>query len=196
LICIIFKSAEKPHDLYSAFSVHKNGKTLFHIESKAGKSSYLQCLSGLRTLAMLHILLGHRFEWVRAYPMINANILAPGGEWMTSFVSAFVAIHPIAVDTFFVIGGFLLSRSMLSQIENGKLNIPKLYLHRYLRITPVYAFLILFVVSVFKFMGDGPLWRSTINGNFVTTCQDNWWPALLHIQNYHSSMESVIQSIF
>jgi peptidoglycan/LPS O-acetylase OafA/YrhL len=66
---------------------------------------------------MFHLLLGHRFEWVRPAPTINAKYVAQGGEFLTSLTGAFVSVHPIAVDTFFVIGGFLLTRSMLSQID-------------------------------------------------------------------------------
>lgn len=116
IILINHSILEKPCELYSSFSMYKNGQTLFHIE-RSGKTSFLSFLSGLRTLAMLHLLLGHRFEWTRPSPLMNANYVAQGGVFLKSFTGAFVSVHPIAVDTFFVIGGFLLTRSLLSQIE-------------------------------------------------------------------------------
>jgi hypothetical protein len=66
---------------------------------------------------MLHILFGHRYGWTRGFPNVNATVFAPNGKWMKTILSAFVAVQPIAVDTFFVMGGLLLARSILVSIE-------------------------------------------------------------------------------
>lgn len=66
---------------------------------------------------MLHIMLGHRFGWTRGFPNVNAAVYAIDGKWMKTLFSAFVTIHPIAVDTFFVMSGLLVARSMLNNIE-------------------------------------------------------------------------------
>lgn len=42
-----------------------------------------------------------------------------------------------------------------------------------------------------KFFGNGPLWKSTINGGFIKSCENNWWAAILHFQNYKAGLESV-----
>lgn len=108
--------SDKPHELYSAFSIHKNGAKLFDV--RRGKpTNVLQCLSGLRTFAMLHIMLGHRFGWARGFPNVNANVFAPDGDWNKTLFSALVSVHPIAVDSFFVMGGLLLTRSIMHSIE-------------------------------------------------------------------------------
>lgn len=60
-------------------------------------------------------------------------------------------------------------------------NLPRMYLHRYLRYTPVLAALVLFTVSLTKFVGDGPLFDFD---SIQETCHDNWYWALLHVQNY------------
>lgn len=109
---------EKPHELYSAFSVYKNGVKLFDVDRKS-PSNILHCLSGLRTLAMLHIMLGHRFGWTRGFPNVNSSIYAVGGKWTKTILSALVTVSPIAVDSFFVIGGLLLARSILHQMEKS-----------------------------------------------------------------------------
>jgi len=51
------------------------------------------------------------------YPNINSNYFDVGGPWNRTIWSAIVNIHPIAVDTFLVIGGCLLARSILIAIE-------------------------------------------------------------------------------
>lgn len=118
---------DKPHELYSAFSIYKNGAKLFDVGPK-DSSNVLLCLSGLRTFAMLHIMLGHRYGWTRSFPNVNTNVYAVDGKWMKSLFSAFVNVHPIAVDSFFVMGGLLVARSILINIErfvtfvNGFLN--------------------------------------------------------------------------
>jgi hypothetical protein len=74
-------------------------------------------------------------------------------------------------------------------------NIPKLYLHRYLRTTPVLAFLILVIVSILQFMGEGPYFRFTSHGALIDNCEKYWWSALIHIQNYYNPVEAVSISI-
>lgn len=108
--------ADKPHELYSAFSVYKNGVKLFDVDRKASPN-VLKSLYGLRTLAMLHIMLGHRYSWSRGFPNVNSNIHAVDGKWLKTLFSAFVVVSPIAVDSFFVMGGLLITRSILHQME-------------------------------------------------------------------------------
>ncbi|KAG5678860.1 hypothetical protein PVAND_008491 [Polypedilum vanderplanki] len=139
-------------------------------------------------------MLGHRYGWQRGLPNINAGIYSTAdGEWFSKFWSAIITIHPIAVDCFFVLGGCLLARSILNAINKRKFNIPKLYLHRYLRVTPVLAILILIVLSIFKFMGSGPFYKFTIFNAQVNQCKSYYWSALIHIQNYYNPLEACIQ---
>ncbi|CAG9801151.1 unnamed protein product [Chironomus riparius] len=183
---------QTPCELYSAFSIYKNGKKLF--DTKRGHSkSIIHCLPGLRTFSMFQIMLGHRYGWTRGFPNINTNDYTANGIWQKTIWSAIVNIHPIAVDTFFVLGGCLLARSIFNSIEKGKFNIPKMYLHRYMRVMPVLAFLILIVVSIYKMFGDGPFYEFTTRGAQIDHCKQYYWAALLHIQNYYNPLEGCIQ---
>ncbi|KAG5678861.1 hypothetical protein PVAND_008492 [Polypedilum vanderplanki] len=78
--------------------------------------------------------------------------------------------------------------------EMKKFNIPKLYLHRFLRVTPVLAILILIALSIMKFMGSGPYFNFFLFGTTVSQCQDYYWTALLHIQNYYNPRDVCISS--
>jgi peptidoglycan/LPS O-acetylase OafA/YrhL len=111
----VWSLADKPHELFSAFSVYKNAAKLFDVSHKP--SNTIRCLSGLRTFAMLHIMLGHRYNWSRGFPNVNSSVFANGGQWTKTVFSALVNVHPIAVDTFFVIGGLLVARSVLHNME-------------------------------------------------------------------------------
>lgn len=108
--------SDKPHELFAAFSVYRNGAKLFDV-SRNDRSNVLHCLSGLKALAMVHIMFGHRFGWTRAFPNVNSKYFAVGDQWSRTLVSALVAVQPIAVDSFFVMGGLLLARSVLHSIE-------------------------------------------------------------------------------
>lgn len=69
-----------------------------------------------------------------------------------------------------------------------------IYLHRYLRLTPLLGISILFTVSLLRYLGNGPLWP-TIIGAFEQRCENNWMTTLLYIQNYVNPSELVRFSI-
>lgn len=54
------------------------------------------------------------------------------------------------------------------------------------RLTPAYAFLILFTVGLFGKLGDGPIWPATVQRN-CDACVKYWWTDLLYINNLHPS---------
>lgn len=69
----------------------------------------------------------------------------------------------LAVDTFFLVSGFLLSSLLLPKLDSGLLDgstrmawIAKAYLHRYLRLTPTLAFVTLMFWKVLPLLGEGP----------------------------------------
>ncbi|XP_017869447.1 PREDICTED: uncharacterized protein LOC108618052 [Drosophila arizonae] len=71
-----------------------------------------------------------------------------------------IIVHAeFAVDTFFLLSGMLVVMVTLRAMERskGKLNIPLMYLHRYLRLTPLLAMTILVYMKLLPLMVDGPL---------------------------------------
>ena len=68
----------------------------------------------------------------------------------------------LSVDTFFLMSGFLVSCVLLPKLDTmppGRyLWIAKAYLHRYLRLTPTLAFVMLMAWKIFPLFGDGPTW--------------------------------------
>lgn len=63
------------------------------------------------------------------------------------------------------------------------MNVPLLYLHRYLRLTPLLIVTVLFSMSLIRFFGSGPLWPNMIESLGIQ-CERYWWSTLLYIQNY------------
>jgi peptidoglycan/LPS O-acetylase OafA/YrhL len=96
-----------------------------------------------------------------------------------SVTAGIINAHTLAVDTFFVMGALLMTWSTLRDCEKQQLNIPRMIWRRYIRYTPVYAALILIVVSLAKFL-QGPFYTEQLR----ESCIQNWWLTLLHVQNY------------
>jgi hypothetical protein len=65
-----------------------------------------------------------------------------------------------------------------------------MYIHRYLRLTPAFAALILFSSSLMRYVGNGPIWYNA-EKLLVEPCHKYWWSALLYVQNYVNPNEIV-----
>uniref|UniRef100_A0A182IKY1 Acyltransferase 3 domain-containing protein n=1 Tax=Anopheles atroparvus TaxID=41427 RepID=A0A182IKY1_ANOAO len=83
--------------------------------------------------------------------------------------------------------------SLVSKLEQtgrrlGVLDIITISIARYVRLTPVYAF-ILFLEGTWlvRFL-DGPLWRRGFETARIY-CRRNWWANLLYINNYYATDE-------
>lgn len=163
-----------------AFSVPSNAEKLFSF-SKGSKNS-IECLNGIRVISMIWVIYGHSFASNMAVPKINFIDYI---KWTRTFFSVFTHNAFISVDSFFFLSGLLLSWIGMKEIEKrkGRINVPLMYLHRYLRLTPMVAFIMLYVMSLLKFFGDGPLFDDYLS-RATDKCEIYWWMNLLYIQNY------------
>lgn len=104
---------QEPHKLYIAFSVYTNGEKLFDITKPKSKNS-IDCLNGLRAVALMWIIFGHRT--FNQYGTVTTN----GREFseiLETSPSAMLASFHVWVDTFFVMGGLLVTTSLLSALD-------------------------------------------------------------------------------
>lgn len=78
-----------------------------------------------------------------------------------------------AVDTFFWVGGFLVTIGMLEQVKKIS-KLSKFFLgsvlHRFVRIWPTYMMAILIYWKVAPFFGSGPIWNTFYN--FSSSCDN------------------------
>lgn len=70
-------------------------------------------------------------------------------------------------------------------------NIPRMYLHRYLRYTPTLALMILCFTSLTKFFSSGPFFGELFGVPLAAHCEKYWWTALLHISVYTNPLSLV-----
>ncbi|AMB59586.1 acyltransferase family protein [Microterricola viridarii] len=93
--------------------------------------TYLPALDGIRGVAVLVVFFYHAFHWLGV----------PG--WL-------------GVDVFFVISGWLITRILIKErVKNGRINLGRFYLKRFLRLYP--ALLTMVAVVTFVMLGLGIL---------------------------------------
>lgn len=77
----------------------------------------------------------------------------------------------------------------MTLFRNGKINIPLMYFHRVLRLTPALAATTLFYATLLRYTGSGPIWSVMA---FGYECDKTWWATLLYVQNYVYGSELVL----
>ena len=90
----------------------------------------------------------------------------------------------------------LVAYLMLRELDRskGRFNIILYYVHRYLRLTPVYAIILGFIATLLVYVGSGPNWG---NVAFASEhCRKDWWKNLLYVNNFlQTTDDSVIRTI-
>uniref|UniRef100_A0A182JYF2 Nose resistant-to-fluoxetine protein N-terminal domain-containing protein n=1 Tax=Anopheles christyi TaxID=43041 RepID=A0A182JYF2_9DIPT len=170
------------------FSLYHNGKKLLATHQRTPttlpvsvKSGTIDCINGIRVISMVWVVFSHNYVRIAMQPIYNSHIIL---TWLESYHSVLVVSSTVSVDTFFLLSGLLTCWSILNALDkHGRLNLPVMYLHRYLRLTPALAALVLFTATLMKHAGSGPFWDGamTLSEN---PCQRYWWSALLYVQNY------------
>ena len=102
----------------------------------------------------------------------------------------------LSVDTFFFFSGFLAFYSMLTSVvafpsknstswdtpSKAVLNSLKytyaVVVHRYMRLTPMYFFILMVYMHVWPAIGNGPNWKDSTD---MTFCNKWWWTNILYI---------------
>uniref|UniRef100_A0A182JAD6 Nose resistant-to-fluoxetine protein N-terminal domain-containing protein n=1 Tax=Anopheles atroparvus TaxID=41427 RepID=A0A182JAD6_ANOAO len=181
-----------PHRNLIIFSLVTNGKKLLatvnrnRLEPDAGKSGTIECINGIRVISMVWVVFAHNYVRIGMQPLHNSKVIGP---WLQSYHSVLVVASTVSVDSFFLISGLLTCWSILNMLDKrGKLNLPLMYAHRYLRLTPALAALVLYSATLMTHSGSGPFWDSAMTLT-ATNCRTYWWSTLLYVQNYVNPRE-------
>lgn len=67
--------------------------------------------------------------------------------------------------------------------RDGRVSIFKMYIHRYLKVTPYVAILIMLLLTLTQYSSDGPYFK-LITETQKPACEEYFWSAVLHVQNY------------
>ncbi|KAJ8927011.1 hypothetical protein NQ314_020574 [Rhamnusium bicolor] len=112
-------------------------------------------------------------------------------------LNMFIANGQYAVQSFFLISGWLLSFHFFQMLEGRKHISPKYliiaFINRYIRLTPILAIVIAFEGTWLVHLGRGPQWDAVVAQEY-RNCRKNWWTNLLYINNYvdKKNMASII----
>jgi hypothetical protein len=165
-----------------SFYVIENTSKLLFARSKDGNKN-LEILNGIRVLSMGWVILGHTYYF--ALQSALANPLIPL-TLFKSFSFNIVSSGPYAVDIFFWLSGFLGIYILLGTMKkkNGRMQNPlMIYLHRFLRLIPLYVLTLLFFWFIMSSVGNGPIfflyWEEQ-----AKHCNSTWWIHLLFLNNF------------
>ncbi|XP_037920134.1 nose resistant to fluoxetine protein 6-like isoform X2 [Hermetia illucens] len=165
--CVICRQNE----FLTGFSLLTNGRKLFNT-GKPLSSDTIECLYGIRCLAIIWILV------IESYDIkMKQTQSIPKGYGKVLFRASFF------IDTFFLLSGLLVTWSVFRELQKrASLNILRLFFHRYVRLFSIFAAAVLFCTTLFKYIGDGPLWNTEIE--VFNPCRKFWWSTLGYVQNY------------
>ena len=168
------------------FSLYSNTKKLFDSRSaeRLGNRETLDVLNGIRVMSIGWVILGHvTLQYISVIVLSNYEEL---GDILKEFNKTVIFGAFFAVDTFFWLSGLLMAYLFLKELDKPTPMAPSnwvlVYLHRYLRITPLVLFCILLWWSLQPYLGDGPVWfrYNELNAD----CPDYWWTVITYVNNF------------
>ncbi|XP_075157399.1 nose resistant to fluoxetine protein 6 [Haematobia irritans] len=174
------KNGQPKSPLYLSFSVLTNAPKIFTVK-KVNNPNVIHCLNGMRCFSMMWVVFGHGYMTFYDLPHINRNNFY---TWTQTPYSMLVQNATLCVDTFFFMSGLLMLWGAFREMERtkGKLDLKMMYFHRYIRLTPVVAVVVLYIMSLYKYSGAGPMWMKL--GTQDKRCEESWWATLIYVQNY------------
>ncbi|XP_070574876.1 nose resistant to fluoxetine protein 6-like [Ptychodera flava] len=167
-----------------AFSVIDAGKNIL---STSQGSRNIGCLNGIRVLSMFWVILYHHWLMVGSWPLTINNPRYVHEVVEKRWASQVLYTGRHGVEAFLVLSGLLVAYLTLKQIEKRggphRFNWLLFYVHRYWRLTPVYAFCLMIYSTLTLHMGNGVWWNYWYDRH--QTCQDRWWANMFYFHNLY-----------
>ncbi|XP_065898103.1 nose resistant to fluoxetine protein 6-like [Dysidea avara] len=166
-------------DLILSFSLYK---TIPTIMATFQPPNAITSINGIRVISMFWVILGHTFLWGLFYRVTDDAVYAIENV-PKKFAFQPVANSYLSVDSFFVMSGLLLSYLGIKEMERRKGKFPYLffYVHRVLRLSPAYYFVLFAYYKILPHVGSGPLWII----EDIARCDKYWWTNILYINNFY-----------
>ena len=145
-------------NLVEAFSLIKNVPVILTMynQSSIHSPDRFAVLDCLRVISILWIMLAHTLALNTAAGLLNPEYVMPPTGFLSQWVSQLYFQARFGVDTFLFISGFLVVTSLMKKLDPISVTsdkqfarpkayqwIPMLYLHRLMRILPLYIFCLL-----------------------------------------------------
>ncbi|GFU10858.1 nose resistant to fluoxetine protein 6 [Trichonephila clavipes] len=166
---------------FNCFCIFTNGEKIMNTASTEGQ---LPCLHGIRFLSMSWVILCHGYGFAFSAIRNPAETINFIDNWTFQLIlNGFYS-----VDSFFVLSGFLVAYLFFQQAAktDGKISWLYFYIHRFIRLTPVYMMVMGFYATLIAYLGSGPIWAFK---DTDPNCQAHWWWNLLYINNFQPAMD-------
>ncbi|XP_033164181.1 nose resistant to fluoxetine protein 6-like isoform X2 [Drosophila mauritiana] len=181
----LVKSQDQLHTAVKLFSARANSRALFRIVVNQSNPNVIECLHGIRCMSLFWVVWIHQYDNVFSAPNINRFSFL---SWLQTPFTMFFLEGNFSVDSFFFIGGFLVSLNALGTMEKnkGRMNVPRMYIRRFIRIFPILATSILVYTQLTGVLGDGPLFKGGYSKK--ASCAKTWYMTLLFVVNFANDM--------
>ncbi len=172
-------SRVRPLDFVMAFSLFKTVPTL--LATKEG-SGIITSLNGIRVISMSWVILGHTYAFAISFTSVDNPVTIISAASRLSF--QVIGSAYFSVDSFFFLSGVLVAYLTLRETKKkGRFPFLHYYAHRYLRITPTYAFVLFFATYLGDHLVTGPF--MSLFNPIKDSCTKYWWTNLLYINNLY-----------
>jgi len=168
------------------FSVIKNTKAILNTDVPKGS---ITALNGMRTISITWVILGHCLAFGISFVDDVLNVFT----WIRRFsMQAIINASP-SVDSFFFLSGLLVAYLSIKRYQTkGSLPLLRYYVHRYIRLTPSYAYLMFFLAYLYPLLGSGPMWYTQGPNSLQSeNCITYWWTNLLYINNLYPKIQNM-----
>ncbi|CAB3405423.1 unnamed protein product [Caenorhabditis bovis] len=174
-----------------SYSLYTNGLEILQSKKRDGE---INALHGVRFLSMCWIILGHTYYYIGT-SLTTDNLLPTLINFPKMFYTQIIVQAPLAVDSFFFLSGMLTAFFFFKRYlkPKSRANPPTpeynptdyrtwlaAYYKRYIRITPTYAVVMLFDVTLFSYISNGPFWRPIEKQG----CRHAWWTNFIYLNNF------------
>jgi peptidoglycan/LPS O-acetylase OafA/YrhL len=165
------------------FHIFKNAQKLFDIRKTNSEVEHFRVFDGVRVLSTIWVVFAHSF--VVPFASGGFKNLEDIPTLGKTLKFCFIISGYFSVDVFFFMSGFLLCYSQYKINRNKNVNKVKLFfvlfISRYLRLLPLYIFLIYGMTYLVPFFKEGPLYTSSEFVNY--NCPKYGWHNLLYVNN-------------
>jgi len=151
------------------------------VEQKNGERVYFPQFDVIRFFAAFMIVIYHSYIAWRGWFGVPGVLSTGDFKTLSAFgghIDRLIKNMPLGVDIFFFISGYLLTILLVMEKQKiGKVNIPKFYIRRGLRIWPLYFFLIALAPFIINWLGEAQpeYWRTILLvNNFQTMATQTW----------------------
>ncbi|CAF1018529.1 unnamed protein product [Brachionus calyciflorus] len=166
-------------------SFYSNSEKFFRTDN----GGEITCLDGIRLFSMLWIIWSHTYNYIiERIDFFLVDNIKNIHSLNQEPKSQLIINGMFGVDSFFLMGAFLLTFKFLSKLKKSNRLTPfewvYYYVQRYWRLAPPMLITLVIFNWIIPYMGYGPLWNQNNFPRNNEDCHRYWWTYVLFINNF------------